>query len=64
MKYPIGIQTSDQIINGSVLIDECDKPILDVPDLDYQVEHLGRNIHQIGVNFSSETSTIEEWKEK
>lgn len=47
MKYPIGIQSFEQIISEG-----------------YATEFLasGKKIYKIGVNISSETGTVEDWK--
>lgn len=69
MKYPIGIQSFEQIIeNGYVYVDKT--------ALVYDLVHngqvyflcrprrFGRTIYEIDCNFSSKTGTIDGWKVK
>jgi hypothetical protein len=54
-KYPVGVQSFENIRrSGSVYVDKT--------DLIYKLTHRYEQIVKLGVNFSSETRSIGEWK--
>ena len=65
MRYPISVQTFETIIENGYVDGTADEALQQIEAKQYALPYLTdpRPVHKIGVNISSETRTVAEWKE-